>query len=174
MEIVVIGSQAILATVPDAAGALSASVEADLYPAVNPEAATTIAGALGEMTLFHDTYGYYADGVGPETPVAPVGWQARLIPISNESTVSASGIQATGWCMEAHDLVLSKLAAGRDKDLIFARAAIADGRNLGPRRGKLAWRAQSALTTPGCCPPRCASSTCVTALISARWVNACG
>ena len=29
----------------------------------------------------------------------------------------------TDWCMEAHDLVLSKLGAGREKDIDFARSA---------------------------------------------------
>ncbi len=32
---------------------------------------------------------------------------------------------ATGWCLEAHDLVLSKYVAGRDKDERFVRAALA-------------------------------------------------
>jgi hypothetical protein len=34
---------------------------------------------------------------------------------------------ATGWCLEPHDLVLSKYVAGRDKDRRFARAALAAG-----------------------------------------------
>jgi hypothetical protein len=34
---------------------------------------------------------------------------------------------ATGWCLEAHDLVLWKYAAGREKDDHFVRAAIAAG-----------------------------------------------
>ncbi len=45
-------------------------------------------------------------------------WRERLIPISNEGTRGA-----TGWCLEAHDLVLSKLVAGRPKDLEFAAEA---------------------------------------------------
>jgi hypothetical protein len=32
-----------------------------------------------------------------------------------------------GWCLEVHDLVLSKYAAGREKDLRFNRAAVAGG-----------------------------------------------
>ncbi len=34
---------------------------------------------------------------------------------------------ATGWCLEPHDLVLAKLVAGREKDLAYARAAVAAG-----------------------------------------------
>lgn len=121
-DIVVIGSQAILATDAEAPSPLSASMEADIYPREHPERATDIDGALGEYSRFHETFRYYAHGVGPETPQAPTGWQTRLIPIHNENTRGA-----TGWCMEPHDLVLSKLAAGREKDLTFARAAIARG-----------------------------------------------
>lgn len=121
-DIVVIGSQAILATDPHAPASLSASMEADIYPREHPEGATDIDGALGEYSSFHESFRYYAHGVGPETAKAPAGWQTRLIPISTENTRGA-----TGWCMEPHDIVLSKLAAGRDKDLAFARAAIARG-----------------------------------------------
>lgn len=35
--------------------------------------------------------------------------------------------QATGWCMEAHDLVLAKCAAGRGRDWQFAEEAIRHG-----------------------------------------------
>ena len=31
---------------------------------------------------------------------------------------------ATGWCLEAHDLVLAKCVAGREKDWAFAAEAI--------------------------------------------------
>jgi hypothetical protein len=56
--------------------------------------------------------------VGPETAVAPEGWRDRLVPIRGANTNGA-----TGWCMEPHDLILAKLAAGRAKDLEFCRAA---------------------------------------------------
>ncbi len=121
-DIVVIGSQAILATDPHAPAPLSASMEADVYPREHPERAMEIDGALGEYSPFHESFRYYAHGVGPETAKAPAGWLQRLIPIANENTRGA-----TGWCMEPHDLVLSKLAAGRDKDLTFCRAALARG-----------------------------------------------
>jgi len=34
---------------------------------------------------------------------------------------------ATGWCLEAHDLVLWKYVAAREKDRVFAKAALAAG-----------------------------------------------
>jgi hypothetical protein len=33
----------------------------------------------------------------------------------------------TGWCLEAHDLVLAKLARGDDRDWAFAIAALRGG-----------------------------------------------
>lgn len=35
------------------------------------------------------------------------------------------GQTVTAWCLEPHDLVLSKLAAGRDRDWDYAKAALA-------------------------------------------------
>jgi hypothetical protein len=121
-ELVVIGSQAILGQFPDAPEVLLVSVEADLYPKNHPERADLIDGTIGELSPFHDTFGYYAQGVGETTAVLPSGWQERLVPIRNDNTR-----QATGWCLEVHDLVLSKYVARRDKDVRFIRGAIAHG-----------------------------------------------
>jgi len=79
-------------------------------------------GSIGELSPFHDTYGYHAQGVGPTTAVLPAGWEARLVVVRNENTRGASGL-----CLEVHDLLVSKLVAGRDKDVAFARVALAKG-----------------------------------------------
>ena len=118
-EIVIIGSQAILGQFPGAPARLLASMEADLYPKNRPEAADRVDGAIGEASSFHELHGYYAQGVGTETAVLPGGWQDRLIPINNENT---NGI--TGLCLEAHDLAVSKLIAGRIKDLEFVQVLV--------------------------------------------------
>jgi len=121
-DIVVVGSQAILAQHPDAPPALLVSVEADVFPRGHPDRADVIDGAIGEGSPFHATFGYYAHGVGPETAKAPAGWEQRLVPIANDNTRGA-----TGWCLEAHDLVLSKVVAGREKDWSFVDAALRHG-----------------------------------------------
>jgi hypothetical protein len=118
-EIVILGSQAILGRYPEAPPALLVSVEADLYPKNHPERADLIDGTLGELSPFHDTYGYYAQGVGPTTAILPANWESRLIAIRNENTR-----WATGFCLEPHDLLLAKYAAGRDKDLRFTGEAV--------------------------------------------------
>ena len=118
-DIVVIGSQAVLGQFPDAPPALRISVEADVYPRHRPERADVIDGSIGEGSPFHATYGYYAQGVGEETAVLPAGWRDRLVPVSNANTRGA-----TGWCLEVHDLLISKAVAGRNKDRDFVREAI--------------------------------------------------
>jgi hypothetical protein len=113
-EFIVIGSQAILGRFPDAPKELRQSMEADLYPKLKPELASVIEGSLGRYSQFDETFGYYADGVGPDTATLPPGWEQRLVAVSNENTGGA-----IGWCLEPHDLAFSKLAAGREKDLAF-------------------------------------------------------
>lgn len=125
-EVVVIGSQAILGRLPDAPDALLWSQEADVYPRHHPERAEAIDGALGDGSQFHATFGYYAHGVGPETAKAPAGWEERLVPVRVAAGPHAARM-ATGWCMEPHDVVLAKCAAGRERDWEFAREAIRHG-----------------------------------------------
>jgi len=121
-ELIVIGSQSILGQYPNAPSSLLVSVKADLYPKNHPERADLIDGTIGELSPFHDTYGYYAQGVGPTTAVLPEGWEQRLVPVRNENTR-----WATGFCLEPHDLLIAKHIAGRDKDLRFIRDAVAQG-----------------------------------------------
>jgi hypothetical protein len=123
LEIVVIGSQAILGQFPDAPDALLFSQEADVYPRAQPGKAIAIDGAMGDSSRFHETFGYYAHGVSPETAKAPTGWEQRLVPV-RVPLLAGQENEATGWCMEAHDLVLAKLAAGRTRDMEFAEEAI--------------------------------------------------
>jgi hypothetical protein len=121
-ELIVVGSQAVLGQFPDAPEELLASREADVYPRNRPERAIEIEGSLGDGSYFDATYGYYAHAVGPETATLPKDWEQRLIEIRNENTGGASG-----WCLEIHDLLLSKCVAGRERDWEFAEEAIRHG-----------------------------------------------
>jgi hypothetical protein len=125
-EFIVIGSQAILGAFPDAPEALVRSIEADIFPVRNPDKAEKIDGALGDGSAFHRTFGYYAHGVGPETAKAPTGWQGRLLRISVDARPGSTR-RPTALCMEPHDLVLAKCAAGRDRDWEFAEEALKAG-----------------------------------------------
>jgi len=118
-EFIVLGSQSILGCHPDAPRELRNSMEADLYPKDRPDLSPLIEGSLGELSPFHGTFGYYADGVSPDTATLPIGWTERLIPLCNQNTDGA-----TGWCLDPHDLAFSKLAARREKDLAFVSALL--------------------------------------------------
>jgi hypothetical protein len=125
-EIVVIGSQAILGNVEEPPPGMLISMEADVYPLVDPDKSIEIEGALGEGSMFQATYGYYAHGVGPETVVGPAGWQERLIRTEIPPRVGRRE-GAIACCLEIHDLVLAKCAAGRERDWEFAREALVAG-----------------------------------------------
>lgn len=135
-ELIVVGSPAILGSFLDPPEDLLVSIEVDLYPRHRPELADLIDGSIGEGSPFRETFGYYAHGVGPTTAVLPAGWELRLVPFS---TVATRG--AVGLCVELHDLLLSKYAAGRPKDLshrqVVADAHIADPAVLIERTGLL-------------------------------------
>lgn len=113
---VVVGSQAVLLPFPNAPEALLVSREIDLYPALHPERADLVDGAIGMHSSFHETFGYHADGVGPETAVMPADWMDR-------ATLHYIG-DVTAICPEIHDLALSKCVAGRDKDAGFVRVLL--------------------------------------------------
>jgi hypothetical protein len=113
-EFVVVGSQALLGQFPEAPDELLVSVEADVFSLRDPADSDLIDGSIGEGSPFHQTFGYYAHGVTVETAVLPEGWRHRLIPIHNQNTGGG-----TGLCLEIHDLAVSKLVAGREKDLDF-------------------------------------------------------
>ncbi len=124
-EIVVVGSQAILGARPDAPEGLLRSMEVDLFPKNDPDKATEIDGAIGDGSRFHEAFGYYANGVGPET-ATPDGWEDRLVVVEVPPR-SGSGRRPKAYCLEPHDLVLAKCAAGRERDWEFARTAVSTG-----------------------------------------------
>jgi hypothetical protein len=118
-EIIIIGSQAILGQFPDAPARLLSSMEADVYPRNYPEKADKVDSAIGEGSSFHELHGYYAQGVGKRTAVLPEDWESRLVAVNNENT---NGV--TGYCLEVHDLAVSKLIAMRPKDLEFVQELV--------------------------------------------------
>jgi hypothetical protein len=115
-SLVVVGSQAVLLPFPNAPEALLLSREVDLYPALHPERAELIDGAIGAMSSFDETFGYHADGVGPETAVMPADWMQR-------ARAHYFG-EVTAVCPEIHDLAVSKVVAARDKDADYVRVLL--------------------------------------------------
>lgn len=97
-------------------------MEADLLPIDAPEKADLLTGSLGELSPFHDTFGYFGDGVSLQTARLPVGWYDRLVTIDSPNTNGYVGL-----CLEVHDLLISKYFAGRDKDHEFCSAVVEAG-----------------------------------------------
>lgn len=120
-EVLVIGSQAIHASIDYKLEVAERSIEVDVSSLYDPDGskADLIDGSIGELSIFQDTFGYYAQGVTPQTAVVPDGWRDRLIPYLTPGT---NGV--TALCLEPHDLWISKAVAGRTKDKEFCRSLV--------------------------------------------------
>ena len=118
-EWVLVGSQAILGAVPNAPGEITVSEELDLFAPGDERASDLIDGSIGERSPFHETFGYYAHGVGAETATLPARWRERAVIIRSEETAGVTGI-----CPHPSDLAISKLAAWREKDREFIVAVL--------------------------------------------------
>jgi len=123
---VVIGSQAILGSSGEDELPLEAvfSMEADIAFRDDPDErlSDAVDAAIGEGSLFHSMYSYYAQGVSAGTATLPAGWESRAIAYERPDAEPSRAV-----CLERHDLVVSKLVAGREKDRDFATALIAAG-----------------------------------------------
>lgn len=121
-EVVVIGSQAAHASwegeLPEAA---MRSVEADIVIPGDRDSAKAdlVDGSIGEASMFHETFGFYAQGVSIETALLADGWEDRLV---RYETPATNGVVA--WCLSLEDLFVSKGLAGRPKDLEFCRGLL--------------------------------------------------
>jgi hypothetical protein len=125
-ELLVIGSQALHASVqgdelPEEA---ARSVEVDVAVRGDTEGrmADLLDGSIGEASMFHATFGYYAQGVVESTAILPRGWEGRLVRFETPAT---NGVVA--WCLEVHDLWIAKAVASRPKDTEFCRALVEAG-----------------------------------------------
>ena len=91
---------------------------------------------IGEDSQFHQTFGMYGQGVDLTIAVLPAGWRERLVPFLRDDALPSRAL-----CLEAHDLVISKLVAGREKDFVFAwelmKARLVDAEVLLERAAQL-------------------------------------
>lgn len=123
-QLLIIGSQAIHASLEKPFTEAMRSIEVDIAVLKGDyeSSADLIDGSIGELSMFQETFGYYAQGVVPSTAVLPSGWRKRLIPYK---TAATEGV--TALCLEPHDLWISKVIAGREKDGEFCDAMIRRG-----------------------------------------------
>jgi hypothetical protein len=114
-QFIIIGSQSLHGKYPDLADEILRSVEVDLI-AGKKVARTEWLNAIGHLSRFHETFGYYADPVDLSTAMLPKGWKGRLVNLPPGDTEGVIGL-----CLDPHDLAIAKYAASREKDLIFTR-----------------------------------------------------
>src|SRR5205814_1919056 len=67
---------------------------------------------------FHQTHGFYIDGVDENTAILPAGWQTRAI--VRRVDVGGRTVIAVAPCPE--DIIVSKLARLNDKDRSYIEA----------------------------------------------------
>src|SRR5690606_36843266 len=120
-------------------GALAATRDVDNIPPFDDERlADALSWVLGEGSDFDIEHGYYVQGVSWTTLLyAPKDWHLRALPVRVD--------RYTRLCMAPHDLTLSKLSAGCEKDLEFVQ----DVARLGLiQRATLLERLTAVETTP--------------------------
>ncbi len=118
-ELYVVGSQSILGAYPNPPPELCRSLEVDIAPRNHPELESVIEGSIGELSPFHTTFGFYVDGVEIDAIALPAGWQDRLVIVDNPGTNGYRGL-----CLDPGDLAVSKLVAGREKDVEFVEVML--------------------------------------------------
>jgi hypothetical protein len=125
-DILVIGSQSILGSFPDEAlppeATVSREVDLGFFNDPGGNKSELVEGAIGEESDFDRTFKFFVDGVDLGTATLPNGWWNRLVDVEGPGTN-----RAVGRCLEPHDCVASKLAAGREKDYVFAAALLGAG-----------------------------------------------
>ncbi|MDP2759921.1 MAG: hypothetical protein Q8O64_05875 [Sideroxyarcus sp.] len=121
-QFLIIGSQSLHGKYPDLADKFLLSFEVDLIAKNKPQM-TEVLITIGELSDFHDTFGYYADPVDENTSKLPRGWKGRLVNL--KTTGASNGV--SGLCLDPHDLAISKFFARREKDVTFTRKMIQYG-----------------------------------------------
>ena len=119
---VLIGSAAIVAwrEVMPVEMIISRDVDMFAYDAADPERVSDqLDGAIGQASDFDRTFGYYCDGVGPETAIMPSDWQTRSIEFTTPNTEGVVAIVP-----DPDDIALSKVYAWRPKDIEWLNVAI--------------------------------------------------
>jgi hypothetical protein len=130
-QVIIIGSQSILGsyTEDQLPAEATMSPEIDIAPMRDADAdalSDQLSFDVGEWSEFHATYGFYIEGVGKRTAILPPDWEYRLVGVRSEATNNA-----TGLCLDPHDLCVAKLMAHREKDFEFVRALV-DARLIDP------------------------------------------
>ena len=118
-EYVVIGSLSILGLqdsveIPEG---MSMSIDVDAYTKNDPQRIFDLQSLLGEDSPFHREHGIYLDGVTPDLPTLPDGWEGRMLKVERDGLVV--------WFLHPDDAAISKLARLDENDIRWVREGIA-------------------------------------------------
>ncbi len=117
---VIVGSQAIHAVTNFLPEIARQSIECDfLLTGGKSETRAAINQKLGVFSAYQIEHGFYADALGLATVVLPSGWRERLRPLADEHG------NIIAYAAEIHDIAVSKLIAGREKDFLFLKELFA-------------------------------------------------
>lgn len=116
LEFIDFGSQSVHACTAAPPAEVLVFVECDIWFHDEPQVASRLPAELGKDSAFAKTTGVYADPLPPDLPLLPAGWQQRL------RDLMIGDIRVR--CLEIHDLIVTKLAAGRLKDYEFIAAVL--------------------------------------------------
>ncbi len=115
---IIVGSQAIHAVTPILPEIVQQSIECDfLFTSGKTETRVEVNKKLGVFSSYQLEHGFYADALGLATVILPTGWRERLQPLADENG------KVVAFCAEIHDVAVSKLIAGREKDFLFLKEA---------------------------------------------------
>jgi len=115
---IIVGSQAVHAITPLLPEIVQQSIECDfLFTGGKSKTRIEVNKKLGVFSQFQLEHGFYADALGLATVILPTGWQERLKPFEDENG------NVIAFCAEIHDIAVSKLIAGREKDFLFLKEA---------------------------------------------------
>lgn len=113
---VIVGSQAVYLVTNFPPDIVRQSIECDfLISGGKTEIRAEINKKLGVFSQFQIEHGFYADALGLATVVLPTGWQERLQNLEDENG------NLIAKAAEIHDVAVSKLIAGREKDFAFLK-----------------------------------------------------
>ena len=115
---VIVGSQAIFAITDFPPEIVRKSIECDYLLLKDfAEKRPNLTEQLGVFSDYQKETGTYADILGLATVVLPYGWEKRLVKLQDEND------ETIAFCAEIHDVAVSKLMAGREKDFEFLQTA---------------------------------------------------
>jgi len=133
--VVLVGSQAILASYDLPPSVPLVSFELDVFPVrlsdgqwqplqegTEDDISEEVFASFGEGSMFHETHDFFLDGVSSTTSSLPTDWTDRQVVREME----VYGKKAYLIAPAVEDLILAKAVAGREKDKEWIAAVLAD------------------------------------------------